>query len=92
MKLYETTHEDFLALRALHGGGPPPFALSTRLDDAGNDVPCLVFVFADQEIYNPRLSECGRFSISPAYYGIAENEARYMEVMNKALHAYFYAE
>lgn len=37
--------------------------------EADYDPNVLAFVFEDMEIRNPFLSECGRFSVDPGYYG-----------------------
>ena len=66
------------------------FELTTRIDEAGNDVPCFAFDYKDFMIHDPTESECGRFTVDPATYGVSPDEARALRIANKALADDFY--
>lgn len=50
-----------------------------------NDEACVGVVANDFEIHSPRLSECGRFVVEPSMYGLTEDEADFLEELNKQL-------
>lgn len=35
-------------------------------------------------VYNPYMSECGRFAVEPSYYGLTTEQAEMLTQMNKA--------
>ena len=43
----------------------------------------IVFRHDGMEIYDPFLSECGRFSVSPSYYGLTEFDGILMRTYNR---------
>lgn len=57
------------------------FTLGT---DAENN-PAYGFEFEDMFITDPTVSECGRFPMSPAYYGLTEVEAAELMQLNMSV-------
>jgi hypothetical protein len=41
------------------------------------------YVIGDMEITNPYLSECGRFDVSPDYYGLTVEQADKLTAANR---------
>lgn len=47
-----------------------------------NDDPVYAYELADFTIYNPRVSVCGRFLVSPSEYGLTDADADALHALN----------
>lgn len=47
--------------------------------------PVIGFTYGDMFIFDPTISECGRFAIDPKYYGLTTEEADLLAQANKAI-------
>jgi hypothetical protein len=45
--------------------------------------PVWAYVINDMEIINPYLSECGRFDVTPDYYGLTVEQADTLTAANR---------
>ena len=43
------------------------------------------YVIQDMEITNPTLSECGRFEVPADYYGLTEEQAARLDLLNRVM-------
>lgn len=48
-----------------------------------NDEPVWAVKARDFCIYDPYTSECGRFAVSPSYYGLTDDQARDLVAKNE---------
>lgn len=59
------------------------FTLEEATNSTGDMVPAYGFDFNKFFIVNAKVSECGRFAVDPAYYGLTQAEVDELEALNK---------
>jgi hypothetical protein len=55
------------------------FYLSTN----ANDEPVYCASIKGMSVYNPHMSECGRFAVKPSYYGLTDADVKALAYLNK---------
>ncbi len=55
------------------------FYLSTN----ANDEPVYCASIKGMSVYNPYMSECGRFAVKPSYYGLTDADVKALAYLNK---------
>jgi hypothetical protein len=60
---------------------PHPLVLTQR----EHEQPVIGFSIRGMAIYDPTLSECARFKVSPAYYGLTDSDVQELAALNKAI-------
>ena len=55
------------------------FYLSTNV----NDEPVYCARINGMSIYDPYMSECGRFTVEPSYYGLTDLDVKALTYLNK---------
>lgn len=60
-----------------------PFPLLESINQQNGNKPVAGFAFKGMQIFDPFLSECGRFLVSPEYYGLTVEEANALSALNQ---------
>lgn len=61
----------------------PEIKIGTLTNAIENAVPDMMYIEHDGfEIYDPYLSDCGRFKVDPSHYGLTQDQALIMQANN----------